>query len=90
GDFLALPSQCIWSKEDLGDMEYIRPQIINKIKYTEYNSTLGKFTGYTETGVRNAQEWNKDTARLQRLKAEVERYCKGNVQIYYTNIFSKT
>ncbi|KAI5085811.1 H-2 class II histocompatibility antigen, E-S beta chain isoform X1, partial [Silurus meridionalis] len=90
GHFLAFPIQCIWSKEDMSDMEYIRPQVFNKIKFLEYNSTLGKFIGYTELGVRNAERANKDTALLQSLKAEVERYCKGNAQLYYTAIFSKT
>ncbi|KAF7694853.1 H-2 class II histocompatibility antigen, E-S beta chain-like [Silurus meridionalis] len=90
GHSFAVPIQCIWSKEDMSDMELIEPYIINKIKYAEYNSTLGKYTGYTETGVRNAEEWNKDTALLQSRKADVERYCKHNAQLYYTAIFSKT
>lgn len=90
GDSLAVPFWCFWSKDDLSDMEYIESYIINKINYAEFNSTLGKFVGYTETGVRNAEAWNKDTAALQARKALVETYCKHNAGIYYSNILSKT
>ncbi|KAK3540016.1 hypothetical protein QTP70_022816 [Hemibagrus guttatus] len=90
GDSLAMSAWCYWSKDDLSDMESIRSQIINKIKYVEFNSTLGKYVGFTETGVRNAEAWNKDTARLQALKAEVDTVCKPNAGIYYSNILSKT
>ncbi|KAI5627852.1 hypothetical protein C0J50_10635, partial [Silurus asotus] len=90
GHSFAMSGQCIWNKEDLGDMEFIQPYIFNKIKYLEFNSTLGKYIGYTELGVKNAERLNKNTADLQARKAQAETYCKNNVQNYYTAIFSKT
>nr|AAB67871.1 MHC class II beta chain [Ictalurus punctatus] len=90
GNFLSQPDWCIWSKEDLSDMEYIKPLIINKIKYLEYNSTVGKVVGYTELGIKNADRFNKDPAFMQGLKAELDSVCKNNVGNYYSGILSKT
>ncbi|KAK3565879.1 hypothetical protein QTP86_019639 [Hemibagrus guttatus] len=90
GHHLSQQSNCYWSKDDLSDMEFIQPAIFNKIKYAEFNSTLGKFVGYTELGVKNADRFNKDTALLQARKAAVDTFCKNNVGNYYRAILSKT
>nr|AAB67872.1 MHC class II beta chain [Ictalurus punctatus] len=90
GNFLAQQAWCIWSKEDLSDMEFIQPDVINKVKCAEYNSTLGKFVGYTELCIKNADRFNKDTALLQGLKDALDSLCKNNVGNYYSGILSKT
>ncbi|TTQ23529.1 DLA class II histocompatibility antigen, DR-1 beta chain [Bagarius yarrelli] len=90
GHLLVQQSWCFWSKDDLSDMEYIKPYIFNKINYVEFNSTLGRFVGYTETGIYNAEEWNKDTAELQTRKAQVENYCRNNAQTYYSTVLHQT
>ncbi|XP_053480037.1 H-2 class II histocompatibility antigen, E-S beta chain [Ictalurus furcatus] len=90
GHSLAEPFWCIWSKEDLSDMELIESYIINKVNYLEYNSTLGKYVGYTELGIKNADRLNNDPAVLQTRKAEMDSFCKNNVGNYYNNILSKT
>ncbi|KAM9475881.1 HLA class II histocompatibility antigen, DR beta 4 chain-like [Clarias gariepinus] len=58
--------------------------------YLQYNSTLGKYIGYTELGVKNAQRLNKDTALLASRKADVDRYCKYNTKIWQDLIFGET
>ncbi|XP_053480038.1 HLA class II histocompatibility antigen, DR beta 4 chain [Ictalurus furcatus] len=90
GHSLALQYLCVWSKEDLSDMELIVPRIMNKVKVLEYNSTLGKFVGYTELGIYNADRFNNDTAMLQTRKAELDSVCKNNAGLYYSGILSKT
>ncbi|MCJ8735437.1 hypothetical protein PDJAM_G00246890 [Pangasius djambal] len=90
GHSLAMQAWCYWSKADLSDMEYIEPYVFNKINYLEFNSTLGKFVGYTALGIKNAEAWNKDTADLTARKANVESVCKPNAGIYYSNVLSKT
>nr|ADU55808.1 MHC class II beta chain [Leiocassis longirostris] len=90
GDHLSMQAWCYWNKDDLSDMESIRSYIFNKIKYAEFNSTLGKFVGYTKLGIYNADIFNKDTAQLQALKASVETVCKPNVEGYYSVVLSKT
>ncbi|XP_047655908.1 HLA class II histocompatibility antigen, DR beta 4 chain-like [Tachysurus fulvidraco] len=90
GDHLSMPTWCNWNKDDLSDMELIRSYIFNKINYFEFNSTLGKYVGYTKLGISNADRLNKDTARLQAQKAQAETVCKPNAGIYYSNVLSKT
>ncbi|XP_060787113.1 HLA class II histocompatibility antigen, DR beta 4 chain-like [Neoarius graeffei] len=90
GNSLATEYWCVWRSDDLSDMEYIEFDIFNKIKYAEYNSTLGKYVGYTEIGIKNAEIWNNNTAFLQTRKAEVESFCKNNAQLFYSIILSKT
>ncbi|MCI4381274.1 hypothetical protein PGIGA_G00250100 [Pangasianodon gigas] len=90
GHSLAQPFWCFWSKADLSDMELIEPYVFNKIKYLEYNSTLGKYVGYTELGIKNADRLNNDPAELAARKADVESVCKNNAGNYYSAILSKT
>ncbi|KAF5891097.1 MHC class II beta chain, partial [Clarias magur] len=90
GHSLSMPVWCFWSKDDMSDMELIESYVFNKINYMEFNSTLGKFIGYTELGVKNADVQNKDTAALAARKAQAETVCKGNAGNYYSAILSKT
>ncbi|XP_060786988.1 class II histocompatibility antigen, B-L beta chain-like [Neoarius graeffei] len=80
---------CFWSSDGLSDMEFILSYTFNKIKYIEFNSTLGKYVGYTAHGIYNAERFNNDTAMLQARKAAVESFCKPNAQIYYSAVLSK-
>ncbi|XP_060787116.1 H-2 class II histocompatibility antigen, E-S beta chain-like [Neoarius graeffei] len=89
GNSHAIESWCFWSSDGLSDMEYIRSYTFNKINYVEYNSTLGKYVGYTEIGIKNAERWNNNTAELQTRKANVDRFCKNNAQNYYSAVLSK-
>ncbi|KAF4070192.1 hypothetical protein AMELA_G00296040 [Ameiurus melas] len=90
GHSAALQHWCIWSKEDLSDMEYIHSRIMNKVKVLEYNSTVGKYVGYTELGIYNAERFNNDTAYMRERKAALDIFCKDNVGNCYRNILSRT
>ncbi|KAL7884019.1 hypothetical protein AOLI_G00067890 [Acnodon oligacanthus] len=79
---------CIsWS--DLSDLEYIDTFYFNKDPIIQFNSTVGKFVGFTEFGVKNAEYWNSG-AYLQQERGELERYCKPNLKLDYSNILEKT
>ncbi|KAF5891099.1 MHC class II beta chain, partial [Clarias magur] len=82
--------QCIYSSRDLSDMVHIDDYIFNKVRYIWFNSTVGKYQGYTEHGIYNAELWNNDTALLQRERVDVDNFCKHNAQNYYTAIIDKT
>lgn len=71
-------------------MVYIDSYIFNKIDYMWFNSTVGKFQGYTRHGIYNAELLNNDTALLQREQADVDAFCKHNAQIYYKSIIDKS
>ncbi|XP_053360648.1 H-2 class II histocompatibility antigen, E-S beta chain-like [Clarias gariepinus] len=90
GQFYWMEFQCRYSSEDLHDMEFIEEHIYNKLMDVQFNSTLGKYIGYTEEGVRQAAEWNKDTADLASRKAQAETVCKPNAKIKQDLIFGET
>ncbi|XP_051525886.1 H-2 class II histocompatibility antigen, E-S beta chain-like [Myxocyprinus asiaticus] len=73
--------RCIYSTRDYSDMVYIDAYFFNKIIDVQFNSTVGKFVGYTDRGVRTAENWNNNPDILQQERAEVDRYCKYNAQI---------
>ncbi len=45
--------------------------------------------GFTEVGVKTAENFNKNPAILQQLKAEVDTFCKPNAELYKTAIHDK-
>ncbi|XP_048013510.1 H-2 class II histocompatibility antigen, E-S beta chain-like [Megalobrama amblycephala] len=82
-------AECIYSSHDLSDMVFIDNYIFNKDVYVQFNSTVGKYVGYTEHGVKNAEAWN-NPSQLQQERAEVERYCKHNAEIIQSGVIDKT
>uniref|UniRef100_A0A3P8UDN2 Ig-like domain-containing protein n=1 Tax=Amphiprion percula TaxID=161767 RepID=A0A3P8UDN2_AMPPE len=83
-------ARCVFNSTELKDMEYIYSFYYNKLELIRFSSSLGKFVGYTEFGVKNAEMWNKDPARLSRERAQKETYCHPNTEIWYRNVLSKS
>uniref|UniRef100_A0A8C2FJQ4 Si:ch73-158p21.3 n=2 Tax=Cyprinus carpio TaxID=7962 RepID=A0A8C2FJQ4_CYPCA len=81
--------QCIYSSSDFSDMVFLDSYYFNKYLYVQFNSTVGRFVGFTEFGVRTAENWNKDPAIIQQLKAKVDTFCKPNAELYKTAIHDK-
>ncbi|XP_070711389.1 H-2 class II histocompatibility antigen, I-E beta chain-like [Pempheris klunzingeri] len=81
---------CDFSSTELKDIEFIRSFYYNKLKFTEFSSSVGKFVGYTEYGVKNAEYWNNDTSILAGMKASSVMYCQHNIGNWYPNILSKS
>uniref|UniRef100_A0A8C1S3P1 MHC class II beta chain-like n=1 Tax=Cyprinus carpio TaxID=7962 RepID=A0A8C1S3P1_CYPCA len=82
-------SRCFYSSPDLSDMVYINSYYFNKYLLTQFNSTLGRFVGFSEYGMRVAEYWNNDTSILQRQRGEADGFCKYNAQNYDSAIRSK-
>ncbi|XP_066499381.1 H-2 class II histocompatibility antigen, E-S beta chain-like isoform X1 [Hoplias malabaricus] len=80
--------ECIWSSSDLTDVESIDTFYFNMGLWVQFNSTVGKFVGFTEYGVRIAENWN--SLHLEQERAGLERYCKGNIPILTSTILDKT
>ncbi|KAL7884009.1 hypothetical protein AOLI_G00067790 [Acnodon oligacanthus] len=80
---------CITSSSDLTDAEYIETYYFNKDPYLQFNSTVGKWVGFSEHGATNAERWNKDHD-LPQIRDEVERYCKFNLKIHFFCVLEKT
>ncbi|XP_029591958.1 H-2 class II histocompatibility antigen, E-S beta chain-like isoform X1 [Salmo trutta] len=88
GYFYHRVSECRYSSKDLQGIEYIDSFYFNQAEHVRFNSTVGKYVGYTEYGVKSADAWNKDYL-VQELGA-LESYCKYNAAIYYGAILDKT
>ncbi|KAF4109765.1 H-2 class II histocompatibility antigen, E-S beta chain-like [Onychostoma macrolepis] len=74
-------SECVYSASDYSDMVYLVSYSFNKAVDLQYNSTVGKFVGSTEQGVKMAENFNNNPAYLQQRKAQVDGYCKHNAQV---------
>uniref|UniRef100_UPI003AAEB140 H-2 class II histocompatibility antigen, E-S beta chain-like isoform X1 n=2 Tax=Centroberyx gerrardi TaxID=166262 RepID=UPI003AAEB140 len=81
---------CDFNSSELQDMEFTLSFYFNKLEFIRFSSSLGKFVGYTELGVKNAERLNNDPAVLGRWKAEKERLCKPNIDLWYRNVLTKT
>ncbi|XP_065326061.1 H-2 class II histocompatibility antigen, E-S beta chain-like [Pelmatolapia mariae] len=83
-------SRCLFNSTELQDIEYIRSYYYNRIEYVRFDSSVGKFVGYTEYGVREADQWNNDPGQLAFMRAQKETYCKQNVDFWYQSVLTKS
>uniref|UniRef100_A0A8C9Y0J6 Ig-like domain-containing protein n=1 Tax=Sander lucioperca TaxID=283035 RepID=A0A8C9Y0J6_SANLU len=74
--------RCVFNSSDLNDIEYSRSVYYNKVEYFRFSSSLGKFVGYTEYGVMQANYWNRQTSYLAGMRATKVRYCKPTIDPY--------
>ncbi|XP_039677904.1 H-2 class II histocompatibility antigen, E-S beta chain-like [Perca fluviatilis] len=82
--------RCDFNSSDLKDIEFIRSLYFNKEELVRFSSSLGKFVGYTEFGIKNAERWNKDPSYLAQMNAQKETYCKHNIDNAYQNVLTKS
>uniref|UniRef100_UPI003014EFB2 class II histocompatibility antigen beta chain family protein n=1 Tax=Bacteroides acidifaciens TaxID=85831 RepID=UPI003014EFB2 len=80
----------VFNSTELKDIEFIRSYYYNKLEYTRFSSSVGKFVGFTEYGVRIAAAWNNNPSILSRAKAQKEAYCLHNIQNWYNNMLTKS
>ena len=73
----------------LSDLEYIRSYWFNKAEFIQFNSTVGKYVGYSEFGVHTAETLNQDPAILAQTRAQKDRVCKPNAQTEIDAILTK-
>ncbi|XP_028420408.1 H-2 class II histocompatibility antigen, E-S beta chain-like [Perca flavescens] len=83
-------ARCDFNSSDLKDIELINSFYYNMVEYARFSSSLGKYVGYTEFGVKNAENWNKDPSILAQMNAQKETYCKHNIDIDYQNALTKS
>ncbi|XP_041840876.1 H-2 class II histocompatibility antigen, E-S beta chain-like isoform X2 [Melanotaenia boesemani] len=82
--------RCVFNSTELKDIEFIQSYFYNKLEYIRFSSSLGKFVGYTEFGVKAAEHWNQDASLLASMRAQKEVYCQYNIGIEYQNALSKS
>ncbi|XP_041649003.1 rano class II histocompatibility antigen, A beta chain-like [Cheilinus undulatus] len=64
----------------LDDAEYLGQIFYNKMLWGEYNSTVGKYVGFTEKAKEIAEELNKNPAFLKEEQRNLEK-CKTHVPL---------
>ncbi|XP_030580668.1 H-2 class II histocompatibility antigen, E-S beta chain-like isoform X2 [Archocentrus centrarchus] len=83
-------SRCVFNSTELKDIEFIQSFYYNKMEVNRFSSSVGKFVGYTEFGVKNAEYWNNDPSILSQERASKETYCQRNIGNSYRNILTKS
>ncbi|MEQ2250137.1 hypothetical protein ILYODFUR_036690 [Ilyodon furcidens] len=82
--------RCEFTSTELKDIEFIRSSYYNKLELFRFSSSLGKFVGYTDYGIKQAEYRNSQTSLLEAMKAQKETYCLNNVGNEYRNALSKS
>ncbi|KAF6735555.1 DLA class II histocompatibility antigen, DR-1 beta chain [Oryzias melastigma] len=82
--------RCEFNSSELNDIEFIDSYIYNRKEYMRFSSSVDKFVGYTEFGVKNAERANKDTSYMGGERANKETYCKHNIDLDYQTALSKS
>uniref|UniRef100_A0A8C6SJ08 Ig-like domain-containing protein n=1 Tax=Neogobius melanostomus TaxID=47308 RepID=A0A8C6SJ08_9GOBI len=83
-------ARCVFNSTRPEDIQYIDSYFYNKLEFIRFDSKVGRFVGYTELGVMNAERVNKDPAELERYRHEKDRYCVHNIEIWNNNILTKS
>uniref|UniRef100_A0A672L0F4 Ig-like domain-containing protein n=1 Tax=Sinocyclocheilus grahami TaxID=75366 RepID=A0A672L0F4_SINGR len=80
--------ECEFSKEDLSDMVYTVKLVFNQKLLCSYDSRLGKYVGYDEFGIRNAEHYNNQSWKMKQRKEELETICRANhKRCFYSSAF---
>uniref|UniRef100_A0A672F6J0 Ig-like domain-containing protein n=1 Tax=Salarias fasciatus TaxID=181472 RepID=A0A672F6J0_SALFA len=82
--------RCVFNSSELQDMQYVFSFFLKKLEILRFSSSRGKFVGFSEFGVKNAERFNKDPAELADMQLRKETFCKPNIDIFYSNALSKS
>ncbi|XP_062271068.1 H-2 class II histocompatibility antigen, I-E beta chain-like, partial [Scomber scombrus] len=83
-------TSCEFNTTKLEDIRFIQSYYYNKLEYTRFDSSVGKYVGFTEYGVKNADYWNNIPSQLAQAKARRETYCLNNVKIDHQAALTKS
>ncbi|KAM8747829.1 DLA class II histocompatibility antigen, DR-1 beta chain-like isoform 3-T3 [Acanthopagrus schlegelii] len=83
-------SHCLFNSTDLNDIEYTYSHYYNKLEYIRFSSSVGKYVGYTERGVKVAENWNNDKSILAQTRAAKERFCKNNIDGFSSGVLTQS
>nr|AYN72203.1 MHC class II antigen beta chain [Oreochromis niloticus] len=82
--------RCQFNSTEPKDIELIHSEYYNKLEIYRFSSSVGKFVGYTEYGVKQAKCFNDQPGVVARWTTEKERYCQHNIGIWNSNFLSKS
>ncbi len=82
--------RCDFNSTELKDMEYINSYYFNKMEIVRFSSSVGKYVGYTEFGLQNAEKWNNNPSFLATARAQRGTFCHNNIKWDYLNALTKS
>nr|APD68820.1 MHC class II antigen beta chain [Trachinotus ovatus] len=82
-------ARCDFNSTESKDITFIQSYYYNKLEFLRFDSSVGRFVGYTELGVKNAERFNNGPQVVQS-RNEKERYCVNNVGIDYQAALTKS
>nr|APD68799.1 MHC class II antigen beta chain [Trachinotus ovatus] len=82
-------TRCDFNSTDPKDIRLIYPEYYNKLEIARFDSSVGRFVGYTEYGVKQADGWNSGPEVVQ-MRNEKDRCCVHNVGIDYQAALTKS
>ncbi|XP_030580602.1 H-2 class II histocompatibility antigen, E-S beta chain-like [Archocentrus centrarchus] len=82
--------RCNFNSTELKDIEFIRSYYYNMMEVVRFDSSVGKYVGFTEFGVKQEEAWNKDQGQLAAMRAQKETYCKQHVDVYSNTALTKS
>lgn len=83
-------ASCVFNSTDPHDIEYTDSYVYNKMELVRFSSSLGKFVGYTDVGVKLAEKVNNDPSYISKMRAMKNRYCVPNIDIWYPHMLTKS
>uniref|UniRef100_A0A670Z3S0 MHC class II beta chain N-terminal domain-containing protein n=1 Tax=Pseudonaja textilis TaxID=8673 RepID=A0A670Z3S0_PSETE len=63
-------------------VRYLERHSYDRQEFLRFDSDLGKFVAVTALGEADADYWNGDKQIMQYQKAEVDRFCRYNYEVY--------
>lgn len=80
----------MFNSSDLNDIEYFEIYNYNKLKLFRFSSTLDKYVGYTEFGIKQATAFNNDKDIIADVRAKKEYLCLNNIKLDYESALTKS
>ncbi|XP_051919969.1 rano class II histocompatibility antigen, A beta chain-like [Hippocampus zosterae] len=90
GYLMHMDTVCVFNSSHPNDIEYLQIYNYNKLKIVSFSSTLDRFVGYTEFGVKQATYFNNDKDIIADMRAKKERICLTNIAIDYETALTKS
>nr|AFI42565.1 MHC class II antigen beta-chain [Hippocampus abdominalis] len=81
---------CVFNSSDLNDIEYFEIYNYNKLKLFRFSSTLDKYVGYTEFGIKQATAFNNNKDYIADARAMKEHLCLNNIKNDYESALTKS
>ncbi|XP_038132780.1 SLA class II histocompatibility antigen, DQ haplotype D beta chain-like [Cyprinodon tularosa] len=82
--------RCLFNSTELKDIQYIYSYIYNKVEFLRFDSNVGLYVGYTQFGLRQADNLNSQPEVLRVKRAQKELFCQHNAGVWYRNILNKS